>query len=51
MCGARTTSIPSERSCVVDGENLRHLTSVRLACMRCIHGIYLLVGLWHVGPM
>ena len=33
MCGARTTSIPSQRTCVVDRENLRHLASVRLTCM------------------
>ena len=34
MCGARTTSIPSQCTCVVDRENLRHLASVRLTCMK-----------------
>ncbi len=31
---ARTTSIPSQCTCVVDRENLRHLASLRLSCMR-----------------
>ena len=31
---ARTTSIPSQCMCVVDRENLRHLASLRLSCVR-----------------
>ena len=31
---ARTTSIPSQCTYVVDRENLRHLASLRLSCMR-----------------
>ena len=33
MCGTRATSIPSQRVCVTDRENLRHLASVRVTCM------------------
>ena len=34
LCGrTRLTSIPSQRVCVVDRENLRHLASARLTCM------------------
>ena len=33
---ARTTSIPSQCTCVVDLENLRHLASLRLSCMRTL---------------
>ena len=33
LFGARTPSIPSERTCVCDRKSLRHLASVGLTCM------------------